>query len=85
MDCTTGVEDSCGSEAEDARSATVESWTVGAAGPDGTLSMRLNVEVSDCDGKNARKLEGEVLVEAAGIRLSPPTAERFRKAGIASE
>jgi hypothetical protein len=85
MECATGLEDSCGSEAEGARSVTVESWTVGAAGPDGTVPMRLNVEVSDCDGKNASKLEGEVLVETGGIRLSPATAERFRKAGILGE
>lgn len=85
MDCATAVEDACGSEAEGARSVTVDSWTVEAAGPDGTVPMRLTVEVSDCDGKNARKLDGEVLVRADGIAFSPQTAERFRKAGILGE
>jgi hypothetical protein len=85
MDCAEGVTDECGTGSEGALSATVESWTVGAATADGTVPMRLAVKVSDCDGKNVRQVEGEALVEAEGIRLSPATSERFRKAGIATE
>ena len=85
MDCATGVMDSCGAETEGATSVTVDSWSVGAASADGTVPMLLTVAVSDCDGKNARQVQGEALVEPTGVRLSPPTLERFRKAGILNE
>lgn len=85
VECALRVEDGCPSGMDGVFAAEVQSWSVGAAAADGVVPVRVTVKRAECDGSQARTVEGVVLIDAAGVRLSPETVELFKKARVVSE
>lgn len=85
IECPLRVSDSCNSGLEDTVAADIESWEVGAAGADGVIPVRARIKRSACDGKDARTLDAVVLLDPAGARLSPETAELLKKVDVGQE